>query len=73
MQIDPRTPTTKNPAEQLSGGVWLDHLYSTALVLEEFGNVIAPGGAGVVIAPQSGHRLPPLTASLSTGHSSSPI
>jgi NAD(P)-dependent dehydrogenase (short-subunit alcohol dehydrogenase family) len=30
-------------------------------VLEEFGNVIAPGGAGVVIASQSGHRLPPLT------------
>jgi NAD(P)-dependent dehydrogenase (short-subunit alcohol dehydrogenase family) len=36
-------------------------LYGTALVLEEFGNVIAPGGSGVVIASQSGHRLPPLT------------
>jgi NAD(P)-dependent dehydrogenase (short-subunit alcohol dehydrogenase family) len=36
-------------------------LYGTALVLEEFGNVIADGGAGVVIASQSGHRLPPLT------------
>lgn len=36
-------------------------LYGTALVLEEFGNVIATGGAGVVIASQSGHRLPPLT------------
>ena len=32
-------------------------LYGTALVLEEFGNVIARGGAGVVIASQSGHRL----------------
>jgi NAD(P)-dependent dehydrogenase (short-subunit alcohol dehydrogenase family) len=31
-------------------------------VLEEFGNVIARGGAGVVIASQSGHRLPALTA-----------
>jgi NAD(P)-dependent dehydrogenase (short-subunit alcohol dehydrogenase family) len=31
------------------------------LILEEFGNVIAPGGAGVVIASQSGHRLPALT------------
>jgi len=29
--------------------------------LEEFGNVIARGGAGVVIASQSGHRLPPLS------------
>ena len=37
-------------------------LYGTALVLEEFGNVIARGGSGVVIASQSGHRLPPLTA-----------
>jgi len=36
-------------------------LYGTALVLEEFGNVIADGGSGVVIASQSGHRLPPLT------------
>src|ERR671932_646031 len=36
-------------------------LYGTALVLEEFGHVIARGGAGVVIASQSGHRLPPLT------------
>ncbi len=32
-------------------------LYGTALVLEEFGNVIAAGGSGVVIASQSGHRL----------------
>ncbi len=37
-------------------------LYGTALVLEEFGKVIAKGGAGVVIASQSGHRLPALTA-----------
>ncbi len=37
-------------------------LYGTTLVLEEFGNVIATGGAGVVIASQSGHRLGALTA-----------
>ncbi|GAP54276.1 uncharacterized oxidoreductase YxbG [Arthrobacter sp. Hiyo6] len=36
-------------------------LYGTAVLLEEFGNVIACGGAGVVIASQSGHRLPALT------------
>jgi NAD(P)-dependent dehydrogenase (short-subunit alcohol dehydrogenase family) len=36
-------------------------LYGTALVLETFGNVIARGGTGVVIASQSGHRLPSLT------------
>lgn len=37
-------------------------LYGTALVLEEFGKVIAPGGSAVVIASQSGHRLGALTA-----------
>jgi NAD(P)-dependent dehydrogenase (short-subunit alcohol dehydrogenase family) len=37
-------------------------LYGTAVLLEEFGNVIASGGAGVVIASQSGHRLGALTA-----------
>ena len=37
-------------------------LYGTALVLEEFGNIIASGGSGVVIASQSGHRLGALTA-----------
>lgn len=36
-------------------------LYGTAVVLDEFGNVIASGGAGVVIASQSGHRLGALT------------
>ncbi|MHB1431312.1 MAG: SDR family oxidoreductase [Streptosporangiaceae bacterium] len=30
--------------------------------MDEFGNIIAPGGSGVVIASQSGHRLGPLTA-----------
>jgi NAD(P)-dependent dehydrogenase (short-subunit alcohol dehydrogenase family) len=37
-------------------------LYGTALVLEEFGTVIARGGSAVVIASQSGHRLGALTA-----------
>ena len=36
-------------------------LYGTALVLELFGPVMAAGGSGVVIASQSGHRLPALT------------
>jgi len=37
-------------------------LYGTAVILEEVGNVIAAGGAGVVIASQAGHRLGALTA-----------
>ena len=31
-------------------------------MLEEFGEVIAPGGAGVAIASMAGHMFPPLTA-----------
>ena len=50
------SPTQASPAAILK----VD-LYGTALVLEEFGNVIASGGAGVVIASQSGHRLPALS------------
>src|SRR3954447_27742 len=50
------SPTQASPATILN----VD-LYGTALVLEEFGNVIARGGSGVVISSQSGHRLPPLT------------
>jgi NAD(P)-dependent dehydrogenase (short-subunit alcohol dehydrogenase family) len=37
-------------------------LYGTAAVLEEFGDVIARGGSGVVIGSMSGHRLPALRA-----------
>ncbi|WP_321417449.1 SDR family oxidoreductase [uncultured Methanomethylovorans sp.] len=36
-------------------------LYGSAVVLEEFGNVIAKGGSGIVISSQSGHRLPALS------------
>ena len=32
-------------------------LYGTAVILEEFGKVIAEGGSGIVISSQSGHRL----------------
>ncbi|HEV7746333.1 MAG TPA: SDR family oxidoreductase [Pyrinomonadaceae bacterium] len=48
-------------------------LYGTALVLEEFGNVIARGGAGVVIASQSGHRLPPLTGEQNKALATTPV
>lgn len=37
-------------------------LYGTAVVLEEFGKVIAPGGSGMVISSQSGYRMPALSA-----------
>jgi NAD(P)-dependent dehydrogenase (short-subunit alcohol dehydrogenase family) len=37
-------------------------LYGVALMLEEFGEVVAPGGAGVVISSMAGHLIPSLPA-----------
>ena len=51
-----------SPTQALPATILKVDLYGTALVLEEFGNIITPGGAGVVIASQSGHRLGALTA-----------
>ena len=51
-----------SPTQASPGTILKVDLYGAALALEEFGNVIARGGAGVVIASQSGHRLPALTA-----------
>lgn len=48
-------------------------LYGTALVLEEFGDVIAPGGSCVVIASMSGHRLPALTAEQDKALATTPV
>jgi len=50
-----------SPSQATPATILKVDLYGTALVLELFGNVIANGGAGVVIASQSGHRLPALT------------
>ena len=38
------------------------YLYGTAVLMEEVGKVIAPGGVGVTISSQSGWRMPALTA-----------
>ena len=62
------SPTQATPATILK----VD-LYGTALVLEEFGEVIARGGAGVVIASQSGHRLPPLTVEQNKALATTPV
>ena len=48
-------------------------LYGTALVLEEFGKIIAQGGSGVVIASQSGHRLPPLSIEQNKALATTPV
>ena len=51
-----------SPSQASPATILAVDLYGTALVLEEFGSVIARGGAGVVIGSQSGHRLGALTA-----------
>jgi NAD(P)-dependent dehydrogenase (short-subunit alcohol dehydrogenase family) len=48
-------------------------LYGTALVLEAFGSVIQRGGSGVVIASQSGHRLPPLSVEQNKALATTPV
>lgn len=48
-------------------------LYGTALLLEQFGNVIGRGGSGIVIASQSGHRLPPLSVEQNEALATTPV
>ena len=48
-------------------------LYGTAVLLEEFGKIIADGGSGVVISSQSGHRLGALSEVENTQLATSPV
>lgn len=66
-------PPASLPARRPPAAILAVDLYGTALVLEEFGNMIAPGGAGVVIASQSGHRLPALTAEQDAALATTPV
>jgi len=61
-----------SPSQASPATILAVDLYGTAVVLEEFGNVIARGGAGVVIASQSGHRLGALTAEQNTALAMTP-
>lgn len=51
-----------SPAQASAEAILAVDLLGVALVLHEFGEVIAPGGAGVVIASMAGHMFPPLPA-----------
>jgi NAD(P)-dependent dehydrogenase (short-subunit alcohol dehydrogenase family) len=48
-------------------------LYGTALILEKFGDIITAGGSCVVIASQSGHRLPPLSVEQNKALATTPV
>lgn len=49
-----------SPAQASTAAILAVDLLGVALVLDEFATVIAPGGAGVVIASMAGHLYPPL-------------
>jgi NAD(P)-dependent dehydrogenase (short-subunit alcohol dehydrogenase family) len=48
-------------------------LLGTALVLNEFGRVVAPGGAGIVISSMAGHMPPPLGQELDEALARTPV
>jgi NAD(P)-dependent dehydrogenase (short-subunit alcohol dehydrogenase family) len=48
-----------SPSQAPAEAILAVDLLGVALVLKEFGEIIAPGGAGVVIASMAGHMLPP--------------
>jgi NAD(P)-dependent dehydrogenase (short-subunit alcohol dehydrogenase family) len=50
-----------SPAQASAEALLAVDLLGVALVLDAFGEVIAPGGAGVVIASMAGHLFPPLS------------
>lgn len=50
-----------SPSQATAKEVLKVDLYGTSVLLEEFGKVMAHGGAGIVISSQSGHRLPGLS------------
>jgi len=50
-----------SPSQAPAAAILAVDLLGVALVLDEFAKVIAPGGAGVIVASMAGHMFPPLT------------
>jgi NAD(P)-dependent dehydrogenase (short-subunit alcohol dehydrogenase family) len=48
-----------SPVQASAATVLAVDLLGTALILEEFGRVVAPGGTGLVISSMAGHMFPP--------------
>ncbi|MGJ7517332.1 SDR family oxidoreductase [Pseudomonas baetica] len=61
-----------SPSQAPAATILRVDLYGTAVVLEEFGNVIAADGSAIVIASQSGHRLPALSTEQNTALATTP-
>ena len=56
-----------SPVQASAEAILAVDLLGTALVLQEFGEVVARGGAGVVIASMAGHLVPPLAGEQESG------
>lgn len=61
-----------SPSQALIEAILKVDLYGTAVLLEEVGKVIAPGGVGVTISSQSGWRMPALTVQQDTQLATTP-
>ena len=61
-----------SPSQASPATILAVDLHGTAMVLDEFGNLIARGGSGIVIASQSGHRLGALTTEQNTALATTP-
>lgn len=61
-----------SPSQASVSAILKVDLYGTAVLLEEFGKIIAAGGSGVVISSQSGHRLGALSEEENTALATSP-
>lgn len=62
-----------SPSQASPATILAVDLCGTALVLELFGNVIARGGACVVVSSQSGHRLPALSPEENKALATTPV
>jgi NAD(P)-dependent dehydrogenase (short-subunit alcohol dehydrogenase family) len=62
-----------SPSQSPPAAILKVDLYGTALVLDLFGEAIARGGSGVVIASQSGHRLGALPAEQTHALATTPV
>ncbi|HVB44103.1 MAG TPA: SDR family oxidoreductase [Streptosporangiaceae bacterium] len=62
-----------SPVQAPAAAILKVDLLGVALVLDEFGRVIAPGGAGVVVASMAGHMMPPLAPEQEAALAAAPV
>jgi len=61
-----------SPVQATPEAILAVDLYGVAVALEEFAEVIAPGGAGLVISSMAGHMLPPFSPEMDDALATTP-